>query len=103
MSLSWRTLDEEKKETGICLNCGTFELNEKVGGLFEKLLGISVAEKSRKEILFGKWENGVLIWKRMGMKTDIRYYGEIKNGSPDGQELKLGLVEKNISGNGGMV
>jgi hypothetical protein len=38
LSLGWRTLDEKKKETDICLKCGTFQLNEKVRGLVEKLV-----------------------------------------------------------------
>ena len=41
LSLSWRTLDEKRKETDICLGCGTFQLNDKVGGLVKKLVGKS--------------------------------------------------------------
>ena len=40
LSLSWRTLDEKRKETDVCLGCATFQLNEKVGGLVEKLVGV---------------------------------------------------------------
>ena len=40
LSLSWRTLDEKKKETDVCMGCGTFQLNEKVGGLVDKLVGV---------------------------------------------------------------
>ena len=39
LSLGWRTLDEKKKETDICLKCGTFQLNDKVRDLVEKLVG----------------------------------------------------------------
>ena len=39
LSLGWRTLEEKKKETDICLKCGTFQLNDKVRGLVEKLVG----------------------------------------------------------------
>ena len=39
LSLGWRTLDEKKKETDICLKCGTFQLNDKVRGLVGKLVG----------------------------------------------------------------
>ena len=39
LSLGWRTLDEKKKETDICLKCGTFQLNEKIRGLVQKLVG----------------------------------------------------------------
>ena len=45
LSLSWRTLDEKRKETDVCMGCGTFQLNEKVGGLVEKLV------KLKEEIL----------------------------------------------------
>ena len=38
LSLSWRTLDEKRKETDYCEGCKTKELNEKVGGLVEKLI-----------------------------------------------------------------
>ena len=40
LSLSWRTLDEKRKETDVCMGCGTFQLNDKVGGLVEKLVGV---------------------------------------------------------------
>ena len=40
LSLSWRTLDEKRKETDYCEGCKTKELNGKVGGLVEKLVGI---------------------------------------------------------------
>jgi hypothetical protein len=39
LSLSWRTLDEKKKVTDVCMGCGTFQLNNKVKGLVEKLVG----------------------------------------------------------------
>ena len=47
LSLSWRTLDEKKKETEVCMGCGTFQLNEKVGGLVEKLVGVKQVVKDR--------------------------------------------------------
>ena len=40
LSWSWRTLDEKKKETDVCMGCGTFQLNDKVDGLVEKLVGV---------------------------------------------------------------
>ena len=33
LSLGWRTLDEKRNETDVCLGCGTFQLNDKVRGL----------------------------------------------------------------------
>ena len=39
LNLTWRTLDEKKNETDVCLGCGTFQLNDKVRGLVEKLVG----------------------------------------------------------------
>ena len=54
LSLSWRTLDEKRKETDVCMGCGTFQLNEKVGGLVEKLVGVKkevvVKEESPKKV-----------------------------------------------------
>ena len=38
LSLSYRNLYEKMKVTDVCLGCGTFELNGKVGGLVGKLL-----------------------------------------------------------------
>ena len=40
LSLSWRTLDEKKKETDYCEGCKTKELNEKVNSLVWKLVGL---------------------------------------------------------------
>ena len=48
LSLSWRTLDENKKETDSCIDCGTFELNKMIGGLVGELVGI------QKEIITPK-------------------------------------------------
>ena len=42
LNLTWRTLDEKKNETDVCLGCGTFQLNDKVKGLVEKLVGKKV-------------------------------------------------------------
>ena len=39
LSLGWRTFDEKRKETDVCLGCGTFQLNDKVRGLVKKLVG----------------------------------------------------------------
>ena len=36
----WITLDEKKKVNDICMGCGTFQLNDKVMGLVEKLVGV---------------------------------------------------------------
>ena len=44
LSLSWRTLDEKKKETDYCEGCKTKELNEKVDGLVDKLVGVKTVE-----------------------------------------------------------
>ena len=41
LSLSWRTLDVNKKETDSCLDCDTFELDKKIQGLVGNLIGSS--------------------------------------------------------------
>ena len=38
LSLSWRTLYENKKETDICLECETFEINLKIKNLISSLI-----------------------------------------------------------------
>ena len=48
LSLSWRTLDFKKKETGICVGCGTIELNGKVSGLVKNLLEVNKVSKIQK-------------------------------------------------------
>ena len=50
LSLSWRTLEEKKKVNDICMGCGTFQLNDKVMGLVEKLVGSQVIEKPIVEV-----------------------------------------------------
>ena len=40
LSLSWRTLDEKKKEEQFCENCKTVELRKLIGGLVANLLGL---------------------------------------------------------------
>ena len=38
LSLGWRTFDEKRKETDVCLGCGTFQLNDKVRVWWRSLL-----------------------------------------------------------------
>ena len=38
MSISWRTLDQNQKETDVCFDCGTFELNGKIKVLIQNLI-----------------------------------------------------------------
>ena len=98
LSLSWRTLDEKRKETDVCLVCGTFQLNDKVRGLVEKLVGVKNVEpvvvetpvyyvdKKVKGILYRREVSGEWGWYRSGdEKKDGRYVGEMINGVPNGQ------------------
>ena len=97
LNLTWRTLDEKKNETDVCLGCGTFQLNEKVRGLVEKLVGVKnvevvqkkpiiVVEKKEKGVLYGRLYNKKLLWKKSGdEKKDGKYVGEIENRKPNGQ------------------
>ena len=39
LSLSWRTLDEKKKETDVCRNCDTFEINDRIERLILLITG----------------------------------------------------------------
>ena len=91
LSLSWRTLDEKRKGTDVCLGCGTFQLNDKVRGLVEKLVGVKkveqvvVVEKRQKGVLYLTKVNGKFGWfENSNDKKDWKYEGEIKNGKPNG-------------------
>ena len=91
LNLKWITLDEKKNETDVCLSCGTFQLNDKVRGLVEKLVGLKkveqvvVVEKRQEGVLFRRIENGEVRWFENGNdKKDWKYIGEIKNGKPNG-------------------
>ena len=97
LNLKWITLDEMRNETDVCLGCGTFQLNDKVRGLVEKLVGemrvevvqkkpIIVVEKKEKGVLYGRLYNKKLLWKKSGdEKKDGKYVGEIENRKPNGQ------------------
>ena len=62
LNLKWITLDEKKNETDFCEGCNTKELNDKVRGLVEKLVGkkkvftdepvVQKIEKDKTEGLF---------------------------------------------------
>jgi hypothetical protein len=97
LNLTWRTLDEKRNETDVCLGCGTFQLNDKVRGLVEKLVGVNnvevvqkkpiiVVEKKEKGVLYGRLYNKKLLWKKSGdEEKDGKYVGEIENRKPNGQ------------------
>ena len=92
LNLTWRTLDEKKNETDVCLGCGTFQLNDKVRGLVEKLVGggkvepVVVVKKIQKGVLFRRKENGNWRWFKIGNENkEVKYIGEIENGEPNGQ------------------
>ena len=93
LSLSWRTLDEKKKEEEFCEGCGTGQLRKMIVGLVEQLVGNSVVENSEVVVeklqigvLFFREENGVYGYFRDGNeKTDGKYNGEISKGVPNGQ------------------
>ena len=94
LSLSWRNLDEEKWVTDICIGCGTLQLNEKVGGVVEKLVEVKKVAKelnkiNPKGLLYQGFRNGKLGWFKDKLKYHWTYVGEIKNDLPNGfGELK---------------
>ena len=98
LSLSWRTLEEKKKVNDICMGCGTFQLNDKVMGLVEKLVGekrvevvvqkkpVVVVERKGKGVLYKRKVNGKWGWYKSGNEEkDGKYVGEIDKGLPNGQ------------------
>ena len=66
LALSWRTLDEKKKETDICRNCDTFEINDRVEKLFLTILG-------------KRYEQNLTVFKKN--KEWLRFYGSRNIGS----------------------
>ena len=46
LSLSWKTLDEKKKETDICSNCDTFQINDRIENLLLLILGKTKEEST---------------------------------------------------------
>jgi hypothetical protein len=92
LNLKWITLDEKKNETDVCLGCGTFQLNDKVRGLVEKLVREKPIDvRKKKGILFrdtpySKFVEGGKKWFKSGdEKTRVKYEGEIVNGVPNGR------------------
>ena len=90
-------MDEKRNETDVCLGCGTFQLNDKVRGLVEKLVGemrvevvqkkpIVVVEEKKKRVLYWVNRNGEFGWNKSGdEKKYSKYVGEIEEGVPSGQ------------------
>jgi len=94
LNLKWNTLEEKKNETDLCLGCGTFQLNDKVKGLVEKMVGEKrvevvievVVEKKEKGVLYSRNVNGNWEWYKSGNeKKGTKYLGEIENGELNGK------------------
>ena len=73
LSLSWRTLDEKRKEEEFCEGCGTGQLRKMIDGLVEKLVGNKVIEKpivvvgeKGKGVLYRRLVNGKWRWYKSG-------------------------------------
>ena len=82
LNLTWRTLDEKKNETDVCLGCGTFQLNDKVRGLVEKLVGekrVGVVVQKKPIVVVEKKEMKVINF------SNGEYIGEVKYGKRTGQ------------------
>ena len=99
LNLKWITLDEKRNETDVCLSCGTFQLNDKVRGLVQKLVGEKpIVVRKEKGILFrdtpySKFVEGGKKWFKTGDdKTQVKYEGEIENGVPEGHGTLTFLI-----------
>ena len=75
------------------MGCGTFQLNDKVGGLVEKLVVKSVpqqpvvsVEKPNNGVLYGRWENNIYGYFKDENENNIgKYLGEIRSDLPNGR------------------
>jgi hypothetical protein len=72
LSLSWRTLDVNKKETDSCLDCDTFELDKKIQGLVGNLIG------SSKELNFAN-KNVSPVLKNSNILSAVKHIHAINN------------------------
>ena len=82
LSLSWRTLDEKKKETDVCRNCDTFEINDRIERLILLITG-KTKEESKNSNLVGNILPGTNSWFRLATdgsdKMIIVYYTFLEN------------------------
>ena len=97
LSLSWRTLDEKRKETDVCMGCGTLQLNNKVKQLIGELIFERDDQKKLIKILyretpgqgtefFYRWIKLIGKWLNKGDdKEQVKYIGQISEGVPNGQ------------------
>jgi hypothetical protein len=82
LNLKLITLDEKRNETDVCLGCGTFQLNDKVRGLVQKLVREKpIVVRKEKGILFrdtpySKFVESGEKWIKFGdEKTQVKYEG----------------------------
>ena len=82
LSLSWRTLDEKKKETDVCRNCDTFEINDRIERLILLITG-KTKEESKNSNLVSNILPGTNSWFRLATdgsdKMIIVYYTFLEN------------------------
>ena len=82
LSLSWRTLDEKKKETDVCRNCDTFEINDRIERLILLITG-KTKEESKNSNLLGNILPGTNSCFRLATdgsdKMIIVYYTFLEN------------------------
>ena len=82
LSLSWRTIDEKKKETDVCRNCDTFEINDRIERLILLITG-KTKEESKNSNLVSNILPGTNSWFRLATdgsdKMIIVYYTFLEN------------------------
>ena len=88
LSLSWRTLEEKKKVNDICMGCGTFQLNDKVKGLVEKLV---VGKTDELVVVVSRDDEEEL---RKQREEDLRRQKEEENRKKREEELRRQREEK---------
>jgi len=88
LSVRWMSGNERKIETILCGGCKTIELNGKLEGLVNKLIGekkvepVNLVKKSNIEELYEYSERWYKSYK--GWSNYSKYVGEVKNGLPNG-------------------
>ena len=90
LNLKWITLDEKRNETDVCLGCGTFQLNDKVRGLVEKLVGVKkvftdepvvqkIEKDKTKEMFVSVGQSGTILTSSDGTSWTERTSGTSNN------------------------
>ena len=89
LNLKWITLDEKKNETELCSGCGTVELNGKVIGLINRLVGEKpmIVEEKVETVVYKEEikKSEPIVQRTINYSDGSKYVGGMKGGKRHGQ------------------